>query len=116
VVGPLVAGIEELAGGIKIEAARIISTRPFVADKAQLAGFADRENANTVVQTIAGVNEAAIARNQDLGAEVTAGESGRQTGDGLPRGQPPLRGIVVEEDDGGAFLLDGIAPTSVGVE
>ena len=68
------------------------------------------------MQTVAGIDEAAIAGNHDLGAEVTTGEAGRQAGDSLPRSQPPLRGIVVEQDDVRAFLLEGVAPAAIGVD
>jgi hypothetical protein len=34
----------------------------------------------------------------------------------LPRCQPPRRGIVVEQDDRRAFLLDGVEPAAIGVE
>src|SRR5207244_3577825 len=89
VVAPLVAGIQELADGIEIEAAWIISTRPFLTDEAQFTALADREYSYAVMQTVAGIDEPAIARNHDLRAEVAAGETGRQAGDGLPRSQSP---------------------------
>src|SRR6266540_4701833 len=116
VVAPLVAGIKELAGGVEIEAAWIASTRPFLPDESEFPGFTDRKYPNAVMQPVAGIDEPAIGRNQDLRAEVAAGEPGRQAGDGLPRRQPPLCGIVVEQDDVGTFLLEGVAPASVGVE
>src|SRR6266516_2037744 len=116
VVPSLVAAIEELPGGIEIEAARIASTGPFLANESQSPGVTDREYPNAVMQTVADIDEPAIAGNQDLRAEVTADEPGRQAGDRLPRGQPPLRAIVVEQDDVGGFLLEGVAPAAIGVE
>src|SRR5256885_1810848 len=84
VVAPLVAGIKELAGGVEIEAAGIVSMGPFLADEGQLPGRTDRKYPNAVMQAVAGIDEPAIARNQDLGAEVAAGETGREAGEGLP--------------------------------
>ena len=49
VVAPLIARVEELAGGVEVEAARIIPSRPLVADESQLASFANREDSDTVV-------------------------------------------------------------------
>src|SRR5262245_56214472 len=68
------------------------------------------------MQTVPGINELPIARHQDLGGEITAGESRWQAGDSLPGGQSAFRGIVVEQNDVRAFLLDGVAPASIGME
>src|SRR6476646_1727534 len=110
VVCSLIADVEELTGRIEIEAARIISARPFLADEGQLTRLPNREYSNAVVQTVAGINKSAIGGNQDLGAKVTAGESGRQTRDRLARSEAAVHGVVVEEDNGGAFLLEGVTP------
>src|SRR5207247_77350 len=75
VVAALVAGVEELAGGVEVEAARVIPTRPFLAHEGQLAVFADGEDADAVVEAVARIDEVAIGGNQDLGAEITALES-----------------------------------------
>ncbi len=106
VVAPLIAGIKELAGGIEIEAPRVASTRPFLADEGQFPIRTDRECPDRVMQAVAGIDEPAIASNQDAGAEVAASETGRQAGEGLPRGQSPLGGIVIKQDDVRAFLLE----------
>lgn len=116
IVGPLVAGIEERPRGIETETARVVPARPFLADKGQLAGFTGGEDPDAVVEAVAGVDEPAVGGHQDLGAEIAAGESRRQAGDGLPRGQPALVRIVVEEDHGGAFLLDRVEPAPVWME
>src|SRR5256885_16632315 len=60
VVGSLVATIKKLAGRIEIKATRIVSTRPFLADKGQLPILADREYPNAIVQAVAGIDNAAI--------------------------------------------------------
>jgi len=99
VVGALIAHVKELACGIEIEAPRIIPAGPFLADEFQLTALADRENPDAVMQTIARIDEPAVARNQDLGAEVTASVPGRQAGDSLSRGQAPPRAVVVEQND-----------------
>ena len=116
VVGALIAGVKEPAGGVEIEAARIVAARPFLPDVSQDAGAADGKDRDAVVQTVARIEEPAIGRNHDLRAEIAAGESGRQGGDGLPRGQPPLGGIVVKQDDVRAFLLNRIEPSPIRVE
>src|SRR2546428_5361449 len=50
VVASLVAGVEELAGGIEVEAAWVVPACPFLAHEGQLAVLADREDSNAVVQ------------------------------------------------------------------
>ncbi len=89
VVGSLIAAIEELAGGVEVEAARIIPPGPFLPDERQFALRADGKDPDAVVEPVARVDKPPIGGNQDLGAEVAAGEPGRQGGDRLPRGQPP---------------------------
>ena len=116
VVAALIAAVEELAGRIEVEAAGIIASRPFLPEERQVAVRADGEDPDAVVQPVARIDESPVGRDQDLGAEVAAGESGRQGGDRLPRGQPPRRGIVVEQDDGRALLLDGVEPSAIGME
>jgi len=66
VVGALVADIKEPASGIEIEAARIISPGPFLADKRKFTTPADREYPDAVVQSIAGIDEPAVAGHEDL--------------------------------------------------
>ena len=116
VVPSLIAGIKESAGRIEVKAARIVSMSPFLRDEGQLPSFANREYPNTVVQTVARIDEPAIVRDQDLSGEITAGESGRQAGDSLPVGQPSVYCIVVEQDDVRTFFLEGVAPASVRVK
>ena len=116
VVAALIAHIKKLAGGIKIETARIISARPFFPDVGQFAVPADGENPDAVMQAIAGINELAIGRDEYFGAEITAGKTGRQAGDGLARGQPALGGLEVEENHGRAFFLNGVEPAPIRME
>src|SRR5438105_3884086 len=116
VVAALVTGVEELAGGIEVEAARVVPTRPFLAHEGQLAVFADGEDADAIVEAVAHIDEVAIGGNHDLRAEIAAGEFGRQAGDRLPRRQPSFRVIVIEQDNIRAFLLNGIEPASSRVE
>ena len=86
VVAALVAAVQEPAGRVEGEAARIVAARPFLADVASACRPAPTEKiADAVVQPVAGVDEPAVGRHQDLGAEVAAGEARRQGGDRLPR-------------------------------
>src|SRR5207253_1962358 len=116
VVAALIAGVKELAGGVEVKAARVVPPRPFLTHEGQPAVFADGEDPNAVVQAVARIDEPAISGNQYLGAEIAAGESRRQAGDGLPRGEPSLPGVVVEQDDVRGFFLNGIEPASIRVE
>src|SRR6185503_1064334 len=112
----LVAAVKELAGGIEAEAARIVPTSPFLAHEGQLASFADGKNPNAVVETVARIDESSIGGDQYLRAEIAAGESGWQAGNRLPRCEPSLRGVVVEQDNIRAFFLNGIEPAPIRVE
>src|SRR5262245_22954831 len=84
VVSALIAAIEELPRGVEVEAAGIIAVGPLLADVRQAAARPDREDPDAVVEPVARVDEAPIRRDQDLRAEVAAGEAGRQGGDRLP--------------------------------
>src|SRR5262249_13034099 len=106
VVGSLIAAIKQLAGRIEVEAARVVPARRVFPDVGKRAVGSDGKNADAVVQPIARIDKLAISGNQDLGAEVTARKPGRQGGDRLPGRQPAFFGIVVEQDDGRAFLLN----------
>src|SRR5439155_26411084 len=116
VVAALVARVKELAGGVEVETSRVVPARPSLAHESQPAVVADGEDPNAVVQAVAGIDEPAISGDQDLRAEIAAGESVRQGGDRLPRGEPSFRGIVIEQNNVRAFLLNGIEPASIGLE
>ena len=116
VVAALVAAVEELAARVKIETARVISAGPFLAEIGQGPVFADGENGDAVMQAVAGIKETPVCGDHDFRAEITAGETRRQAGDGLPRGQPSQGGIVVKQDEIGPLLLDRIKPTAVRME
>ena len=60
VVGSLVAAVEKLAGGVKAEAAWVVAVRPGFVDVGEVAGWADGEDGDAVVEPVAGVDEAAI--------------------------------------------------------
>ena len=113
IVSTLIAAVEELAGGVEVEAPGIVAASPFVSDKGQIAVGTNRKNPHTVVQAVSGIDEPAVAGHQNLGTEITAGKPGWQTGDRLPCFQSTGCGIVVEQDNRRAFLLDRIQPTSV---
>ena len=76
------------------------------------------------MQPVAGVDEPAVGRDQDLRAEVAPGKPGRQSGDRLSGGQPAHRGVVVEErvaERGVGFRrpivhFEGLARESPGLE
>src|SRR5215213_6924760 len=110
VVAALVAAIEEATGGIERKAAGIVAAGPLLAEVGQISVLADPKDPDAVMQPVARVDKPSVGGNQDLGAEVAAGKSGGKGGDRLPRAQPSGCGIVVEEHDGGAFLLDRIEP------
>src|SRR2546429_9178792 len=80
VVAALVARVKELARGVEVEAARVAPACPFLAHEGQLAVFADGEDPNAVVQAVSRIDEPAIGGGQDLGGEITAGQSTRQAG------------------------------------
>ena len=63
VVATLIAAVEKPARGVEVEAARVVATGPFVGDELQLAGFANGEDSDAVVQAIARIDKAAIGRN-----------------------------------------------------
>ena len=83
VVASLIAAIQELASRVEVEAARIISSRPFFTGIFQRAVLVDGKDPDAVVQSIAGVHILAIRGHQDLGAEVAPGEPRRQGRDRL---------------------------------
>ena len=60
VVTPLIAAIEEVAGGVEVEAPRIVPACPFFADMLQRAICAYGKNPDAVVQPVAGVDKPAI--------------------------------------------------------
>ena len=60
IVTTLIAAIKELAGGVEIEAARIIATCPFFSDVYQCAISANGKDPNAVVQSVARIDKPAI--------------------------------------------------------
>ena len=60
VVSALIATIEELPGGVKIEAARVVSTCPFFPDKCQGTVWPNRKNPDAVVQSVACIDKLSI--------------------------------------------------------
>src|SRR6185295_8140976 len=86
-VAALVAAIEEAARWVETEAARVIPPRPLFADELQVAVRSDGKDADAVMQPVARVDVLPVGGDQDLGAEVAAGEAGGQGGDRLPRAQ-----------------------------
>ncbi len=65
-VAPLIAHIKEPAGGIEVEAARIVAARPFLSDVSQRTGGTYGKDRDAVVSTVARIEEPAIGGNQDL--------------------------------------------------
>src|SRR5438105_81074 len=61
VVPALIAAIEELAGGLEVEAARIAPACPFFPDMGQGAVCSYGKNPDAVVQPVAGIDKPAIA-------------------------------------------------------
>ena len=60
VVSALIAAVKKLTARIESKTARIIASRPFICDEAQLSVLSHRENPNAVVQTVSGVNKATV--------------------------------------------------------
>ena len=60
VVAPLIATIEELAGGVEVEAARVVPACPFFPDIGQIPARANGEDPDAVVQPVAGIGKPAI--------------------------------------------------------
>src|SRR5581483_276957 len=99
VVAALVAAVEEAARRVEVEAARVVPALPLLPGVLQRAVRADRKDRDAVVQAVAGVDELAARRDQDLRAEVAPREAGRQRrerGTGVPpvwlggTGVPPV--------------------------
>ena len=57
VVTTLIATIQELAGGVEVEAARIIPSCPFFSDKGQVAIGTNGKDSDAVVQPVARIDE-----------------------------------------------------------
>ncbi len=60
-VGALIATIEELAGGIEVEAARIIPSCPFFPYEREVAVWANGKDPDAVVQPVACIDKLPIA-------------------------------------------------------
>jgi hypothetical protein len=116
VVAALITTIEELTGGIEVEAAWIVPARPFLPDIGQSTSGADRKDRDAVVQTVTRIEEPAIGRNHYLRAEITTGKSRRQRRDRLTCSQPTRSGIVVKQNYCRTFFLNGVEPASIWVE
>ena len=99
IVSTLVAAVQELTGRIKVETAGIVTPGPFFGDESEFAIPGDGEEGDTVVQTIARIDEPAIVGNEDFRSKVAARETGWKTGNRLARGEMGGSGVVVEEDD-----------------
>ena len=56
VVSSLIATKEKLAGGVEVEAARIVPVRPFFPDERQIAFWANGKDSDAVVQPVAGID------------------------------------------------------------
>lgn len=55
IVAALITGVKEPAGGVEIEAPRIVTSGPFLPGVSQGAGDADGKYRDAVVQTVAGI-------------------------------------------------------------
>lgn len=66
IVGPLVAAVQKFTGRIKIEAARIVASSPFIAHMRELTVRPDRKDSDAVVQAIARIDKLTVCRNQNF--------------------------------------------------
>ena len=87
VVAALIAAIEEPAGRIEIETARVVPAGPFLPDERERSRLAHGKPRDAVVQTVGGIDKSAIGGDHDFGAEIAASKAGCQRGDGLPLGE-----------------------------
>src|SRR5258708_10272254 len=60
IVTSLIATIEELAGGVEVETARVVSACPFFPDIGQGAVLSNGKNPDAVVQPVARIDKPAI--------------------------------------------------------
>jgi hypothetical protein len=60
VVSSLITAVQEVSGRIKVKAARIIATCPFVGDVRQRTILTNGENTDAVMQTISSIDKLAI--------------------------------------------------------
>src|SRR6185437_2239960 len=116
VVAALIAAIQEGAGRVEGETARVVAARPLVGEPLQTTVSGDGEDADAVVQAVADIEELAVGRDQDSRTEVAAGEAGGQRRDRLPRRQFAGRRVVIEPNHRRTFLLNGVKPAAIGVE
>ena len=66
IVGPLIPTVQEITSRIETETARVISPSPFISHPGQFAFGTNRKYADTVMQTVTGVDKFSIRRNQDF--------------------------------------------------
>ena len=75
VIAALIATVQKPSRRVEIETAWIVASSSLLADIRQFAIRPDREDADTVLKSIARVDELSVMRHQDLGAEVTSSEA-----------------------------------------
>ncbi len=112
-VSTLIAAVQKAARWIKGEAARVVATRPFLGDVAKRAVRTDGKDADAVVKAVTRVNEAAIRRDEDLGAEIAARIAWREAGKRLPVRKTPALHIEYKSRDRGALLLNAVKPATI---
>jgi len=66
IVGTLIPAVQEITSRIKTETARVISPCPFISHPGQFALGTNRKDADTVMQTVTGVDKFSIRRNEDF--------------------------------------------------
>ncbi len=66
IVCSLIAAVQELTGGIEIEASRIVAASPLVTNKCERSVSPDGKDADTVVQSVTSVNETSVRRDKNL--------------------------------------------------
>ena len=117
VVAALIAAVEEPAGGVEVEAARIIAPRPFFARRT--SGRRSGRRRRSRCCRAAGCPRRRIARRPRPGSRSrsccrrTRAAGWRSSAAAISR---PVAAVVVEQDDRRAFLLDGVEPAAIGME
>lgn len=66
IVCPLVPAVQEITSRIETETARVISPCPFISHPGQFSLGTNRKDADTVMQTVTGVDKFSIRRNEDF--------------------------------------------------
>lgn len=60
VVSSLISAVKKSTGGVEAEAARIVTSRPFFADKREIAIRPNRKDSDAVMESVARIDEFSV--------------------------------------------------------